>query len=307
MEGIATAAEAVTAAGLDWDVEARPLWIGEPGSTAAKLVETHRAVARTTDGAVLGVVGRRYEPLKNAAAFAWFDTLVGQGRAAYDAAGQFNGGRSIWLRAKVGTPAEIVPGDAIEQYLLLTTAHDGTGSCRVLLTPWRGLCSNGLSAALKGAENNISVRHTKHAPEALDRAAEVFGLVETQIDVTIEAYKILAHAQLRAARVDAVLREIFPDNPEARDHRRTRRKRELVQSLFDGAGRGLDLPAVKGTAWALFNAITEAVDHHLRGHGEDRDATGEVHAERVLVGSGAALKQRALGVLLRDRPLVPTG
>jgi hypothetical protein len=58
-------------AGLDWDIELVPLMTADTHATV-----THRAVRRTTDTRILGVVGPRYTILQNRDAFAWFQPFL---------------------------------------------------------------------------------------------------------------------------------------------------------------------------------------------------------------------------------------
>ena len=64
-------------AGLDWTVELVPLVTAD---TQARV--THRAVRRTSDARVLGVVGGRYAPLQNKDAFSWFQPFLDAREAA---------------------------------------------------------------------------------------------------------------------------------------------------------------------------------------------------------------------------------
>lgn len=230
--GVSTASEAITKARLDWDVDTAPLYSGKRGSQV--LIESAKSVKRVTDGMILGIIGRQYKPIRNVDAFNWFDSIVQSGKASYSAGGQFDKGRSIWVRAKLEKSSEIVTGDVVDQYLLLVNSHDGTGDCKVVITPYRGLCSNGLSAALRKADQSLSVRHTKNADTAFVQAANLLGVVENQNDHTVEVYKALAKAQTNAAQVNEVLNRLFPDNPEAENHTRAEAKRSLILDLFEG-------------------------------------------------------------------------
>ena len=58
-------------AGLDWTVDLVPLVTAD---TQAPV--THKAVRRTSDNKVLGVVGPRYAPLQNTDAFGWFQPFL---------------------------------------------------------------------------------------------------------------------------------------------------------------------------------------------------------------------------------------
>lgn len=66
-----------------------------------------------------------------------------------------------------------------------------------------------------------------------------------------------------------------------------------VQALYDGAGRGAELTAAKGTAWGLLNAVTEFVDHERRARSQ------EYRLDSAWFGQGASLKQRALDQALQ--------
>jgi hypothetical protein len=69
-------------ADLDWTVELVPLLTAD---TQAKV--DHRAVRRTSDSRVLGVVGPRYATLQNKDAFAWFQPFLDAREAALHTAG----------------------------------------------------------------------------------------------------------------------------------------------------------------------------------------------------------------------------
>src|SRR5262249_34577882 len=73
---------ACTKAGLDWGVELVPLVTQDTQATV-----THRAVRRSTDGKVLGVVGPRYAPLQNTDAFGWFQPFLEAREAQLHTAG----------------------------------------------------------------------------------------------------------------------------------------------------------------------------------------------------------------------------
>lgn len=61
-----------------------------------------------------------------------------------------------------------------------------------------------------------------------------------------------------------------------------------VLALFDGEGRGADLPSSRTTAYGLLNAGTEFVDHERRARNND------YRLDSAWCGHGAKLKQQAL-------------
>ena len=83
----ATAREAITAAGLDYDVTLSPM------ATVDGLdVPRTRAVVRYDNQSVLGVVSDRYVPVQNRQAFGFLDAVVADGGLRYHTAGALGKG-----------------------------------------------------------------------------------------------------------------------------------------------------------------------------------------------------------------------
>jgi len=169
----ATAEEAIISSGLDWQVRKEPLFLAAyAGSMAVgQIIEDHYATIRSTDRAVLGVVGDRYQPLQNREAFGFFDYVVGQGAAVYHTAGSLSGGRRIWLLAKLPETIKVRGNDIVDQYLLLSNGHDGSTAVQIKLTPIRVVCNNTLSLALRDGHKVYSVRHTASVAEKIREVA----------------------------------------------------------------------------------------------------------------------------------------
>jgi phage/plasmid-like protein (TIGR03299 family) len=289
-----TTADALRAAGLDWAVAKRPISLMD----SARPIDSHVATVRQTDGAVLGVVGAGWTPVQNQQAFDWFEPLIAEGRGSFETAGSLRDGRVVWVLARLAESFEVVPGDAVRGFLLLSNSHDGSRAVEARFTPIRVVCANTLAMADRGRETDrpIKIRHTRGVHAALDEAARVMGVVAQQLADTTEAYRLIASVQLNATKVDAFLRAVVPDNAKAASPKRTAAIRAEIQDLLDGKGVGLDLPGVRGTAWAAYNAVTEFVDY-ARGMGEGRPLD-DTRLESIAFGSGAQMKRRALEAAL---------
>jgi hypothetical protein len=72
----------------------------------------------TENEVLLGVVGRRYQPLQNVEAFGFFDSIVGERKAYFETAGALGEGERIWVMAKMPQAMEIVRGDECFKCLL---------------------------------------------------------------------------------------------------------------------------------------------------------------------------------------------
>lgn len=117
--------EALVLAGLDWKVLQKSL------STADGLpVPGFKANVRETDNRVLGVVTDRYKVVQNEDAFAFTDSLLGEG-VTYETAGSLQDGRRTWILARL-PQRYIISGDEMAPYLVFMNSHDGSGVSRTV-------------------------------------------------------------------------------------------------------------------------------------------------------------------------------
>lgn len=75
------------------------------------------------------MVGKDYQVVQNRDVFS-FDAIVGGGVIQYETAGALGKGERIFITAKLPSYIKVGKEDLIEQYLFLTTSHDGFGSMR---------------------------------------------------------------------------------------------------------------------------------------------------------------------------------
>lgn len=190
-----TSADAIRFAGLDYRVEKRKLLTPaiivpasgiETGTRTGFIdVPNYYATVRTDNEAVLGVVGTDYQVVQNVDAFSFFDALVGGDGIQYETAGALGRGERIFITAKLPGYIRVGREDLIEQYLFLTTSHDGLGSITAAFTPIRIVCNNTLSAALKNCSSAVKIRHTLSAGERLAQAHKVMGITN-QLSAQLE-------------------------------------------------------------------------------------------------------------------------
>src|SRR3954453_1837896 len=186
VEGYPTSAEAIKHAGLDYTVEKRKLFTydneNNNGNPDLDIiipeieVPGYFATVRTDTEQVLGVVGKDYEIVQNTDAFAFFDAILGGEGIMYETAGALGKGERIFITAKLPDYIKVGNNDLIEQYLFLTTSHDGFGSITAAFTPIRIVCNNTLNAALRNHTNAFKIRHTANAKERLEEAHKLMGI-----------------------------------------------------------------------------------------------------------------------------------
>lgn len=247
---VLTAKDALIAAGLDWTVELRPVYVEVEKRRRVRYLQ-HNAVVRTSDLSILGVVGKNYVPFQNWEAFQFFDNLVDSGEAKYETAGSLKEGRWVWLTAKMPIHMEIGGLDLVDAYLLLSTSHDGTKSIQVDATPVRVVCANTLNLALRGSKRKWSVRHLATAGQRLGEARETLGLTFKYLeDFQKEADELIGES-FTDRRMGNLLDSVLPDLP-----RTAKVKATILQNFTEGP----TLENIRGTKWAALNAVGEYYD-----------------------------------------------
>ncbi|CAN5880146.1 DUF932 domain-containing protein [soil metagenome] len=289
----ATAQEAVSAAGLDYDVT-----LAELTTKDGIPVPSRKAVLRNDTNDVLGVVGNTYIPVQNRQAFAFLDSIVADGSLRYHTAGALRKGEKIWLLAKL--PGQIrvrYSSDISEKYLLLHNSHDGSSALRVHFTSVRVVCCNTLSMAEReGRGEGIAIRHQGNLTAKIHQAREVLGIAHRFFDDLEGQFDLLARHHPSYAQVSGYFKALYPDPEEGNPSRAQNVRNELFR-LFEH-GQGQDIPEIKQTTWAAFNAVTEYVDHFRPTRAKTEFDRAANRLESAWFGSGSQLKQQAFQLAL---------
>lgn len=286
LPSLATAAEAILAANLGWQV------IQEPVITAAgKQMDGKFINVRDDNGDPLGVVGDQYRILQNSEAFDFFDRVTQDPHGPkYETAGSLWGGRKVWMLAKMPGLLEVVPGDTVEPYILLSNSHDGSSAIRVQLTPIRVVCANTLNAAHSGSGKCIKVRHSGDIGLKVDKVQDALGIIRHSFEETLQTYQLLADTRVTDDQVTEVLVKLFPETKSDRANLQRDRVRELAVA-------GMGNAQVAGTAWGLYNGFTELVDHRNNRDSTRVDAR-DMRLNSIAMGSGFDAKADALQTIL---------
>ena len=283
---------AIKAAGLDWSVRLQPLHMKYDGQ---EMPVRGYATVRDTDRAVLGVVGHTYRPLQNIDAFRWFQPFLDSGDAAIEAAGSLRGGKRVWVLARLNRdPIEVVKGDEIRKYVLLSNGHDGLMAIRAGFTGVRTVCANTLAEAhASDASRLLRIRHTANAVKTLEEVREIMNLADREFTATAEQYKALARKGVSVEDLKNYVRKVFQPKVtlnEIPEEEQSERLLGKIIPLFE-QGRGNDMPGVRGTLWGAYNAVNEYLGYE-RGNDANR-------LDSMWFGDSARLNQKAFQTALR--------
>ena len=244
--------EALEKSGLNWMVEQRPI------ITDGKLISGYKANIRQTDGKILGVVTDRYKVVQNHEAFAFTDTLLGEG-VKYETAGSLSDGKRIWILAKL-PDKYIIEGEQVDPYLVFSSSHDGSGAIKVCMTPIRVVCQNTLNIALSSAKRMWSTIHVGDLAGKMAEAHSTLLLAEKYMGKLGAEVSRLSKIKLSDRRVMEYIDLLLPmDEQPTETHRKNiaRVREDMKIRYFDAP----DLHHVGKNAYRFLCAVSDFATH----------------------------------------------
>lgn len=253
VEDAPTSEDAIIYAGLNWEVMQKRLVTED-----AIPVPDNYANVRSTDGKVLGVVGKRYQIVQNKDAFKFTDSLLGEG-VTYETAGSLNDGKTIWLLAKMPDKYTIL-GDEVTPYIVFTNTHDGSGAVKVAMTPVRVVCQNTLNASLKQAKRTWSTRHVGSIDAKLRDAEDTLKFASQYMEAVNNTFEELYKIKLSDFEVRSIINKVVPVNDDMGKTQKENNEtiRNDILYRFKNAP---DLRELEYTGARLVQAVSDTTSH----------------------------------------------
>ena len=245
--------DALRLAGLNWKVLQEPVY-----TENEELIQGYKANVRDTDRKVLGVVTDRYKVIQNEEAFAFTDTLLGEG-VRYETAGSLQEGRRVWMLARL--PREfIIGGERISPYMVFSNTHDGSGAVKTALTPIRVVCNNTLNLALRTAKRSWSMIHTGDISGKIEEAKNTLLLADEYMTALGQEFEDLRKIKLSEKQVLDYIKILLPmeENYSLLQKRGVEKLRaDMKMRYFDAP----DLQDVGKNAYRFINAVSDFATH----------------------------------------------
>lgn len=251
--------DAIVSAGLDWEVGLKNL------QTVDGIPVSHRATYRKTDNSILGVVGPRYTPLQNRDAFDWFQPFLDAKECNIHTAGSLHSGQKVWVLAQLNRDnSEIVKGDEVSKFILLSNSHDGTTAIRVGYTPIRVVCANTMAMAhSKGSGSQlIRIRHTRSSKNNLEQVRDIMDNINAQFEATAEQFRFLASKNFNQADIRRYVKVMLGIEGTVDDDIKTRTRNIMDEILNLVEGPKQSATGVRGTWWAAYNGYNEYLNYN---------------------------------------------
>ena len=155
--------------------------------------------------------------------------------------------------------------DLIEQYLFLTTSHDGFGSITAAFTPIRIVCNNTLNAALRNHNNAFKIRHTANAKERLEEAHKLMGITNQLSNQLEGIFNQWAKVKITDPEIKKLIQMALVPNKEVLQNIQAGKEDELstcFKNMTDAAfeysmtNESQQLETTKGSLFGAYNAVT---------------------------------------------------
>jgi phage/plasmid-like protein (TIGR03299 family) len=253
----ATKEKLMVKAGLDWSVDLRPVSttavVG--GKELAIDVPENRAVVRSSDGKVLGIVGRRYRTVDNLDMFELGEMIVDQGGAVWDSAGSIRDGRRVFCSMHLPARQILVGGeDPVNLHLLIHNSHDGSTGLGGFVTPVRAVCCNTLALAIRGAKHSFTVTHSGDIPVKLEDARRVLQISFAYSDRFAAEVERMNEQDYTDRQFTELVAQLLPAKDPAKPKPAVL---EARRSLIETRDSSPTLDGIRGTRWGAFNAVAE--------------------------------------------------
>lgn len=257
--------EAISAFGLDFEVEKTPLYINKGG---LQKVGGKVATVRTDTKKVLGIVGETYEIVQNAEQFGVFQEFADKGIVTFENGGIFDDGARTYIQAVLPETIEVNldRGDVIRKFITICSSHDGSLALQAFVTPIRIVCTNTFQLSIQTGEHKVKIKHTKTASEKLSQAIETIQkalYLYKGFDEFISAS--LRTKEYNSKETEKFVELILPSKGKDISTRTKNMRIELLETIHSGIGQS-EIPG--NNLYKLFNGVTCYTNNVLPSKGK---------------------------------------
>jgi len=261
--------DAFKLANLDFTVKTKSVYdigLGSDGKGCyTRLDDLGQISYRTDTGVLFNIVGPRWTPLQNHDVFELFRPLIDDGSMNIHTAGTLFGGKRIWVLCQINNQSEeVVKGDGIGKFVMISNSHDGTKAVYFGFTSIRIVCANTEAMATRSSNSKlVRIRHNKNVLSNVQSLRNSLDLANLEFQGTMELYRELASKGCSAKDMKRFLKIMFDVSEKADNEISTRTANAIreVERLYNGVGRGASISGVKGTWWGAYNSYSEYLNY----------------------------------------------
>lgn len=258
----------------------------------AKECDSKRAIVYPSDGTYIGMATDSYQPKAFAEAFSqafgWVESLG----AWVSGAALLRGGSRAFIMARCPSLDFTVGEDSHAMWLSVFAGSDGKTGIYPHGTLVREVCANTVAAGMADAEGRgalYRIAHHGNVDAKLAEASVALGQLTEVRDAYTRACETLLDRNVSTSEAKDFVAELIDGDSGRADNARA----AILRLARSGKGNA----RYQGTAYALWQGVTDYVDHEAV-----KTSKNDVNERRFLYsveGAGAALKSQALSLLLQ--------
>lgn len=256
---------------------------------------------------VFTTVGKLYTCIQNEECLGVLSNLITDYGLKVECAGTFMNGAAVWVVAAM--PETImVNGESLSQYVRIMWAHDGTEKLTARFV-YLDDQNHIISPKIRGAEEEISIRHTKSAHDRTEDAKKIIARQRKHAEKFVEFASKMGVEHCTTFR--EYMKEIFPNcdkiivDEHGYSQEDSNKDRKTVDQLE------VDFSKTKQNFWDAFLTVVDYADTQksTRVHGKTEYTTAseedQMRKENLLRnnlksdGTSMKLKQRAWETLTK--------
>ncbi len=259
-------------------------------------VRDHQAIVREDDEMDLSVMKDRYGIVQFAESVAFVDDIISQNKATFYTGACVDGGKKLIVILKGIDHVDLGNGDKFEQFITVSSSHDGTGAMVAMCTPIHNV-SQTVFTPFSG-KGVLKIKHAALAKRRLATARLVLGDMTSYWSDFSSAVKRLSQVTITDQEAKDYFAMLYPG-----DKTRVINTREKLFNIYHLHGMCVKLPSCRGTLFGAFMAVLQHADYYklvkLKGPRASARTDIDIKLEARLTGSAAKDKLSAYGMALK--------
>lgn len=245
-------------AGLNWTVDAQPAFTEFNGKKIE--IPGTKVIVRNEDQRPLGIVSDKYKIVNNADAFAFTESIFQSKEIEFIRGGSYRGGSATWLEAKL-TGKFSVLGDDTDCYMIFMNSHDGTGSVKCMIVPFRVACSNALNIPIKNQARHWRCTHSGDPLKKIEEAREVLLAGSSYMNAIAAECEMLQSIIISDTQVHNLINRLFPIIDKKMTDKQKENQELRREQLADVFYMKDDLHDFGSTGYKFVAAVADYIDH----------------------------------------------
>jgi len=188
--------------------------------------------------------------------------------------------------------SEIVSGDDVCKFILLSNSHNGTTAIRVGYTPIRVVCANTMAMAHNNSASKlIRIRHTRSSQKHLEQVRDIMDNINAEFEATADQFRFLASKSFNQADITRYVKTLVGVEKTPDEDIKTRTRNILDDILSRIEGPKQSAANVRGTWWAAYNGYNEYLNYA-------KGRTNDNRIDSLWFGQGANDNSKSLNLAL---------